>query len=202
MDLPATSQPVQKSPQAGEPPEVQGSEGKGLTLLWNSCLSESYHLKNVGYTKDFFSLFCFHLSPSGHSPVGCFGPGTRAYVGRALCTQINTNATHIHMAHTYTQRYTFVQTCRDAQIHMWILTTDTQADSCTQIQTLDTGTHGHMHTSRGTGRPALPFCSFGFSDSWCEAHSTHTPHLHLARPCKAQLLLSARFTVDNSSFPL
>lgn len=36
LDLPATSQPVQKNPQAGERPGVQGRGRRGLTLLWNS----------------------------------------------------------------------------------------------------------------------------------------------------------------------
>lgn len=36
LDLPATSQPVQKNPQAGEPPGVEGWGRRGLTLLWNS----------------------------------------------------------------------------------------------------------------------------------------------------------------------
>lgn len=104
-------------------------------------LSESFHLKNVsytkGYTKNFFSLFCFHLLPSWDSPVDCFGPGTRAYVGRALCTQINTNATHIHMAHIRTHRDTrlckHVETCTRAQIQCGHQHTDTQAD--TQLHT-------------------------------------------------------------------
>lgn len=182
MDLPATSQPVQKSPQAGEPPEVQGSGGKGLTLLWNSCLSESYHLKNVSYTKgctkNFFSLFCFHLSPSGPSPVGCFRPGTRAYVGRALCTQINTNATHIHMAHTRTHRDTHL--CKRVETPRYTCGHDTQIYQPTAAHRYRHLTRAHMDTCTHPGEPDAQlflFCSFGFSDSWCEAHSTppHTP---------------------------
>lgn len=120
VDLPATSQPVQKSPQAGEPPEIQGSGGKGLTLLWNSCLSESYHLKNVSYTKgcteNFFSLFCFHLSPSWAFTCrllrardkGVCGEGT-LYTDKHKCN------THTHGTHTYTDTHL----CKHVETHRY-----------------------------------------------------------------------------------
>lgn len=62
-----------------------------------------------------------------------------------------------------------------------------------------------MDTCTHPGEPGAPLFLFYFlvfSDSWCKTRSTETPHLCPTRPNKAQLLLSARFTVDNSSFPL
>lgn len=156
LDLPATSQPVQKIPRLGNPQGCRAVEGGASPFSGIPSPSESFHCKNVSYakgcTKNVFPLVlllpftllrltCQALWAASRQGQGVCAGGHSAHTRGHTKRQINRCNTQIHSVHIPigTHRYMLCNRCRDMHT-----CTDTNVDVVTTQIHKQTQLHTHV----------------------------------------------------------